>query len=71
MHDIYLNLPLERLRAKFMRAVRERFPNYDAMPDEAQIDCAADMLDTSLCRLLKRNLAMRQHSEAYERFLDV
>jgi hypothetical protein len=71
MHDIYFNMPLEKLRNKMMRVARERYPNFNAMPDEMQIDCLADMLDDGLCKLLKRNAAMRQHSEAYENFLDV
>ena len=70
MHDIYFTMQIEQMRSCVMRRVRELYPNFDEMPDERQAECVADLLDDGLGRWLKRILANKLHSDAYEAMLD-
>lgn len=71
MEDFRFHLPVDLMRRKVMRDVRERHPNFDAMPDKVQLECVSDSLCTGLERFLRNGSAMKAHTLAYENFLDV
>ena len=61
----FLRSTLDDYRQRTLARTREIYPNLDEMPLEGKTDCVADVLDNPLARLLRRNIARRDHENAY------
>lgn len=51
-------------------AAVEKYPNFHYMPEKAQIDCLADVMDTPLGRMLRDDLALQHHDATYSGVID-